>query len=67
MVQRFKTLTAKRYADGVNNLGWSPFQRRLWQRNYYERVIRNDGELKAIREYIFANPANWEQDEEFIG
>ncbi len=51
----------------MNNLGWSPFQRRLWQRNYYERVIRNDGELNAIREYIFANPANWEQDEEFIG
>jgi REP element-mobilizing transposase RayT len=28
-----------------------------WQRNYYERVVRNEDELKAIREYIFNNPA----------
>lgn len=67
VVQRFKTLTARRYADRVTALGWPPFEGRLWQRNYYERVIRNDRELNAIREYILANPANWEQDEEFFG
>jgi putative transposase len=67
VVQRFKTLTARRYAHGVSTLGWPAFQGRLWQRNYYERVIRNDRELNAIREYIQANPANWAQDEEFVG
>jgi putative transposase len=67
VVQRFKTLTARRYADGVSTLGWPLFQGRLWQRNYYERVIRNDRELNAVREYIQANPANWGQDEEFVG
>ena len=36
----------------------------LWQRNYYERVIRNDRELNLIREYIEGNPAKWETDEE---
>jgi len=36
----------------------------VWQRNYYEHVIRNDNELNIVREYITANPANWEQDEE---
>ena len=36
----------------------------VWQRNFYERVIRNDRELNAIREYIANNPANWEQDTE---
>jgi REP element-mobilizing transposase RayT len=35
----------------------------LWQRNYYERVIRDDHELDGIRQYIADNPAKWEMDE----
>lgn len=38
--------------------------RPLWQRNYYERIIRNDDELSAIREYIMFNPAKWAEDNE---
>lgn len=37
--------------------------RKFWQRNYYERVIRNDREYEAIHNYILANPANWSEDE----
>ncbi len=33
-----------------------------WQRNYYDRIIRNEDELNRIREYIFNNPLNWEKD-----
>ena len=36
--------------------------RPLWQRNYYERVIRNDRELDAIRRYIAENPLHWYDD-----
>jgi putative transposase len=39
--------------------------RRLWQRNYYKRVIRNDQELDAIRRYIryiAENPLRWDDD-----
>jgi REP element-mobilizing transposase RayT len=36
--------------------------RPLWQRNYYERVIRNDQELDAIRRYIAENPLRWDDD-----
>jgi hypothetical protein len=36
----------------------------LWQRNFYERVIRNERELSAIREYIIANPLQWHLDRE---
>jgi len=36
--------------------------RPLWQRNYYERVIRNDQELDAIRRYIADNPLGWNDD-----
>ena len=32
---------------------------RFWQRNYYERVIRDDRELEAVYDYIDTNPANW--------
>ena len=64
VVHRFKTLTTKRYADGVKQLGWIPFDRRLWQRNYYEHVIRDDVSLNRIRQYILDNPARWEFDRE---
>jgi putative transposase len=35
----------------------------IWQRGYYEHIIRNEAELMAIREYIQANPARWDEDE----
>ena len=34
----------------------------LWQRNYYERVIRNDKELDRIRRYILDNASKWTED-----
>ncbi|GAM10690.1 putative protein [Geobacter sp. OR-1] len=61
----FKTMTTNAYIRGVKECGWSPFPGRLWQRNYYERVIRDDAELAGIREYIRNNPANWADDEEY--
>jgi len=64
VVHRFKTLTTKRYADGVKQLGWSPFPGRLWQRNYYEHIIRSGEALNRIRQYIIDNPARWEFDHE---
>jgi putative transposase len=36
----------------------------VWQRNYFERVIRDEKELAAIRRYIENNPASWAEDEE---
>ena len=35
----------------------------VWQRNYYEHIIRNEKELYAIRKYIENNPLNWNDDE----
>jgi len=37
---------------------------RLWQRNYYEHIIRNEDELNRLREYIVNNPMQWTMDEE---
>jgi REP element-mobilizing transposase RayT len=40
VVHRFKTMTTKRYTDGVKQSGWPPYPGKLWQRNYYEHIIR---------------------------
>ena len=37
---------------------------RLWQRNYFEHIIRNEDELNGIREYIENNPMQWAFDNE---
>jgi putative transposase len=37
---------------------------RIWQRNYYEHIIRNPDELSRIREYIRNNPIQWVMDHE---
>jgi putative transposase len=36
----------------------------VWQRNYYERVVRDEDELRQIAEYILNNPLGWETDDE---
>ena len=53
----FKMNTAKR----INKLRQTPGVP-VWQRNYYERVIRNERELNAVRDYIRHNPLNWALD-----
>lgn len=66
IVHRFKTLTTKKYIDNVKNNHWPPFNNKLWQRNYYEHIIRTEKSLNDIREYILNNPFNWAQDELFL-
>jgi hypothetical protein len=36
----------------------------IWQRNYYEHIIRDESALIRIREYIATNPARWSSDPE---
>ena len=36
----------------------------FWQRNYYERIIRDEQELDHIREYVALNPSQWDIDRE---
>ena len=64
VVNWFKTMTTNEYIQGVKQNGWPPFGGKLWQRNYYEHIIRNEEELNHIRQYIAENPLNWGTDEE---
>ena len=40
---------------------------RVWQRNYYERIIRDDDEARRARAYINENPARWAEDDYYVG
>jgi hypothetical protein len=64
VIQWFKTMTTNEYIRGVKQNGWPSFPGKLWQRNYYEHIIRNENEMARIREYITNNPAQWALDRE---
>ncbi len=64
VVHRFKTLTTRRYIDGVKTWEWLPFRGKVWQRNYYEHIIRDERALNRIRQYIVDNPVRWTEDME---
>ncbi len=67
VIGAFKSLTTTQYIIGVNEHGWPPFYRRLWQRNYYEQIVRNPRMFTNIRHYIRMNPVRWSQDRENHG
>jgi len=64
IVKQFKSLTTHFYIEGVKRRGWPPFDGRVWQKNYFEHIIRNEDSLVRIRTYIQENPARWELDSE---
>ena len=57
LVGAFKTVSTKR----INDIRGTPGLP-VWQRNYYEHVIRNEEEMNRVRQYIIDNPVHWEQD-----
>ena len=57
IVRAFKTYSSRRINELRNSQG-TP----VWQRNYYEHVIRSESDYHQIGEYIFYNPAKWETD-----
>lgn len=59
IIGAYKSTTA-RLINGIRRTPGAP----VWQRNYYEHIIRDESEWVRIRAYIQANPANWPQDRE---
>ncbi len=59
IIRAFKTFSARRINQARNTPGMT-----VWQRNYYEHVIRYEEDLNKVREYIITNPAGWDKDEE---
>jgi len=61
IIGSFKSAVTKRVHQNSKNTN-----NNLWQRNYYEHIIRNERDYQAIYDYIIANPLNWEKDEEYL-
>ena len=59
IVRAFKSYSSRRINESRNTVGSA-----VWQRNYFERVIRNERELNAFRKYIQDNPIQWALDAE---
>ena len=72
----FKSITTGKYIEGVNKQkcdciknktftcnGWKIFDKKLWQRNYWEHIIRNEASYQRISQYILRNPAKWVEDQ----
>lgn len=59
LIGSFKTCSTKQ----INLMNHTPGER-IWQRNFYDRIIRNEKELERIRAYIMANPSRWPNEPE---
>jgi REP element-mobilizing transposase RayT len=59
VIHHLKSRTTAQYAIGVRSSNWPPFHGKLWQQGFYDRVIRDDRELAAIRAYVVQNPLRW--------
>ena len=62
MIQWFKTMTTNEYIRGVKNKNWPRFEKRLWQKRYWDHIIRDERSYINISDYIRNNPAKWDED-----
>ena len=62
IIKNFKTLTTKIFINNVKQNNWPKFNKRIWQRNYFEQIIRNEKEYLKIKEYIKNNPKMGNRD-----
>ena len=59
ILQNYKSVTTRRI-NALRGTSGNP----VWQRNYYEHIVRDESELDRIRQYIVENPAKWQNDQE---
>jgi putative transposase len=64
IIGAFKSITTHKYRQGVDEHNWPVFSKKLWQRNYYEHILRVQADYERIAGYILDNPANWNEDDE---
>ncbi len=62
IIGAFKSIVTNEYIKGVKTKKWRRFNKKLWQRNYYEHIIRNEKSYRQISEYIQTNPFKWRDD-----
>ena len=65
LVDWFKSMTTNEYIRGVKQYDWKRFDGKLWQRNYYEHIIRSIDEYERLANSIIDNSAKWHEDKFF--
>jgi putative transposase len=61
IIRGFKTFSARRINEYCQTAGQA-----FWQRNFYDRIIREEEELMKLEEYIRQNPSHWDKDQQVI-
>ena len=62
VVQAFKRYSTVVYTGMVKDGILPPYDRQIWQRSFYDHVIRNQQDYEEIYNYILANPERWKED-----
>ena len=62
VVQTFKRHTTIAYTKLVKAGMAPPFEKRLWQRSFYDHIIRSEADYQRIWQYIHDNPLRWTED-----
>ncbi|OQW90983.1 MAG: hypothetical protein BWK79_18145, partial [Beggiatoa sp. IS2] len=62
VVGAFKSLSTNEYIKNVRRNNWPSFAGKLWQRNYYEHIIRSEELYSKFADYIQNNPLCWQED-----
>jgi REP element-mobilizing transposase RayT len=65
IINWFKTMTTNEYIQGVKDNIFPRFYKHVWQRNYFDHIIRNEEDYLRIWKNIDDNPAKWAEDEYF--
>ena len=62
VMRQFKAITSRLYHKRMATDGWKGYDIRLWQRSYYDIIIKNERMFDFINEYIATNPERWTHD-----
>ena len=58
----FKSVATREY----NKIVSEDLRNKLWQKSFYDEIIRNEKACGEIRKYVCENPSRWEEDEYFV-
>jgi len=62
IIGAFKSITTNEHIKNIKSNKWKRFDGKLWQRNYWEHIIRNEKAYINISDYVKNNPYNWDKD-----
>lgn len=66
VIQSFKRQTTIEYIKLVKTGVLPPFDKAIWQRSFYDHIIRNENDYNEIWQYIDHNPQQWKEDKFYI-